>query len=105
MVYQSGARIVRQARDQTGPEYIRPYTVASKPAVTPAAFEVHINVRWGLPDMGIETQSARGGSEGSGSQIALQATCIVQATRNERDGAPGSHWSDGELRMAGRVQS
>jgi hypothetical protein len=43
---QSGACIVRQAQDRTGPEYIRPRTVPSKPAMTPAAFEVHNNVRW-----------------------------------------------------------
>ena len=35
--YQSGARIVRQAQEQAGPESIRPGTAASKPAVTPAA--------------------------------------------------------------------
>ena len=43
--YQTGARIVRQAQEQTEPEYIRPCTVPSEPAVTPAALEVH-NVRW-----------------------------------------------------------
>lgn len=57
--YQSGAGIVRQAQEQTGPEYIRPGAVPSKLAVTPAAYEVHNNVRWGKPDMGIETQFAR----------------------------------------------
>jgi hypothetical protein len=41
-----GARIVRQAQDWTGPEYIRPGTVPSRLAVTPAALEVHNNVRW-----------------------------------------------------------
>ena len=43
---QTGARIVRQAQEQTGPEYIRPGTVSSRLAVTPAALEVHNNVRW-----------------------------------------------------------
>ena len=41
-----GACIVRQAQDWTGPEYIRPGTVPSRLAVTPAALEVHNNVRW-----------------------------------------------------------
>jgi len=57
--YQSGACIVRQAQEQAGPDYIRPDTAPSKPAVTPAASEVLNNVRWGKPDMGSETQSAR----------------------------------------------
>jgi hypothetical protein len=42
MGYQTGARIVRQAQEQAGPEYIRPGTASSKLAVTPAAVEVHI---------------------------------------------------------------
>ena len=50
--YQSGACIVRQAQEQTGPEYIRPRTITSKRAVTPAACEVHNIVRWGKTDMG-----------------------------------------------------
>jgi hypothetical protein len=41
------------------PEYIRPGTVSSTLAVTPAAVEVHNNVRWGKSDMGVEKQSAR----------------------------------------------
>jgi hypothetical protein len=44
--YQTGACIVRQAQEWTGPEYIHPCTVPSKPAVTPAASQVHNNVRW-----------------------------------------------------------
>ncbi len=60
MGYQTGACIVRQAQEQAGPEYTRPGTASSKPAVTPAALKVHNNVRWGKPDMGFETQSARG---------------------------------------------
>jgi hypothetical protein len=44
--YQTGARIVRRAQEQAGPEYIRPGTASSKQAVTPAAIEVHNNVRW-----------------------------------------------------------
>ncbi|KLK94647.1 hypothetical protein AA309_02340 [Microvirga vignae] len=43
---QTGACIVRQAQEQTGPESIRPDTVSSKLAVTPAGLEVHNNVRW-----------------------------------------------------------
>lgn len=35
--YQSGARIVRQAREKTKPEYIRPGRVTSKRTVMPAA--------------------------------------------------------------------
>ena len=62
MGYQTGACIVRQVQDQTGPEYIRPCTVPSKLAVTPAALEVHNNLRWGKTDMGTETEFARAGS-------------------------------------------
>ena len=43
---QTGACIVKQAQEQTGPEYIRPGTGSSTLAVTPAAVEVHNNVRW-----------------------------------------------------------
>ena len=43
---QTGACIVRQAQERTMPEYIRPGTVSSTLAVTPAAVEVHNNVRW-----------------------------------------------------------
>jgi hypothetical protein len=59
MGYQTGARIVRQAQDQTGPEYIRPDTVPSKLAVTPVASKSTYDVRWGEPDMGIDIQFAR----------------------------------------------
>jgi hypothetical protein len=52
--YQSGARIVRQAQEQTEPEYIRPGTASSKQAVTPAASRSTYDVRWGKPDMGAE---------------------------------------------------
>jgi len=52
--YQSGARIVRQAQEQAGPDYICPGSAASRHAVTPAAPEIHNIVRWGLPNMGIE---------------------------------------------------
>lgn len=47
-----GARIVRRAQDQTLPEYIRPGTISSERAVTPAASEVHRYVRWDRGDMG-----------------------------------------------------
>jgi hypothetical protein len=57
--YQTGARIVRQAQEQTEPEYIRPCTVSSKLAVTPVASKSTYDVRWGKPDMGIEIQFAR----------------------------------------------
>jgi hypothetical protein len=43
---QTGACIVRQSQERTMPEYIRPGTVSSTLAVTPAAVEVHNNVRW-----------------------------------------------------------
>jgi hypothetical protein len=51
--YQTGARIVRRAQDQTGPEYIRPCTVPSTLAVTPAAsksttMSAGVNLIWGL---------------------------------------------------------
>jgi hypothetical protein len=59
MGYQAGAYIVRQAQEQTGPEYIRPDTASSELAVTPAASQSTYHVRWGKPDMGIETQFAR----------------------------------------------
>jgi hypothetical protein len=36
------------------PEYIRPGTVSSTLAVTPAAVEVHNNVRWGKSDTRID---------------------------------------------------
>ena len=36
------------------PEYIRPGTVSSTLAVTPAAVEVHNTVRWGKPDIRID---------------------------------------------------
>ena len=39
---QTGAYIVSQAQEQTGPEYTRPDTVSSTRGVTPAALEVHI---------------------------------------------------------------
>ncbi len=54
--YQTGARIVRQAQEQTEPEYIRSCTVSSKLAVTPVASKSTYDVRWSIPDMGIETQ-------------------------------------------------
>ena len=57
--YQTGARIVRQAQEQTEPEYIRSCTVSSKLAVTPVASKSTYDVRWGKPDMGIEIQFAR----------------------------------------------
>jgi hypothetical protein len=60
MGYQTGACIVRQAQEWTGPEYIRPRTVPSKPAVTPAACEIHNNVRWGNADMGTEACFCKG---------------------------------------------
>jgi hypothetical protein len=53
--YQSGARIVRQAQEHAGPEYIHPHTASSRLAVTPAASTSTYDVRWGNPDMGIET--------------------------------------------------
>jgi hypothetical protein len=56
---QTGTCIVRQAPDQTGPEYIRPHTVTSKLAVTPVASKSTYDVRWGEPDMGIEIEFAR----------------------------------------------
>jgi hypothetical protein len=62
MGYQTGACIVRQAQDQTGPEYIRPCTVPSKPAVTPAASQVHNNVRWGKHNMGMDAWMCKGRS-------------------------------------------
>src|SRR3954453_12496029 len=43
---QTGACIVRQAQERIMPEYIRPGTIPSTLAVTPAAVEVHNNVRW-----------------------------------------------------------
>jgi hypothetical protein len=52
MGYQTGARIVRQAQEQAESDYIRPDKASSRLAVTPAALEVHNNVRWGKPDMG-----------------------------------------------------
>jgi hypothetical protein len=58
--YQSGACIVRQAQDRTGPEYIRPYTVPSRQPVTPAALEVHNNVRWCKPHMGMKALLRKG---------------------------------------------
>jgi hypothetical protein len=58
--YQSGACIVRQAQEQTGPEYICPCTVPSKPAVTPAASQVHNNVRWSEADMETEARPCKG---------------------------------------------
>ena len=57
---QTGACIVRQAQDWTGPEYIRPGTVSSTLAVTPAALEVHNTVRWGKPDIRIDIKFASG---------------------------------------------
>jgi hypothetical protein len=49
--YQTGACIVRQARDQTGPEYIRPHTVTSKRTVMPVASQSKYDVRWGELDV------------------------------------------------------
>ena len=57
--YQTGARVVRQAQEQAGPEYIRPDTASSKRAVTPSASKSTYDVRWGNLDMGIEIQFAR----------------------------------------------
>jgi hypothetical protein len=59
MGYQTGARIVRQAQEQTEPEYIRPGTASSKQAVTSSASKSTYDVRWGNLDMGIEIQFAR----------------------------------------------
>ena len=59
MGYQTGACIVRQARDQAGPESIRPGTASSTLEVTPAASESTYDVRWGNPDKAIEIQFAR----------------------------------------------
>ena len=42
------------------PEYIRPGTVSSTLAVTPAAIEVHNTVRWGKPDIRIDIKFASG---------------------------------------------
>jgi hypothetical protein len=56
--YQTGARVVRQAQERTVPEYIRPGTASSMLAVTPAAVEVHNNVRWGKLDIRIDIQFA-----------------------------------------------
>ena len=39
---QTGARIVRQAQEQAGPEYILPGIASLEPALTPAALNVHI---------------------------------------------------------------
>jgi hypothetical protein len=52
--YQTGARIVRRAREQAGPEYIRPDTASSKLGSDARRLEVHNNVRWGIRDMGVE---------------------------------------------------
>lgn len=54
MGYQSGACIVRQVQEQTGPEYIRPGTASSKSAVTPADSKSTYDVRWGKPGIGID---------------------------------------------------
>ncbi len=58
MGYQTGARIVRQAQEQTEPEYIRSCTVSSKLAVTPVTSKSTYDVRWGKPDMGIDIEFA-----------------------------------------------
>ena len=78
--YQTGACIVRQAQKQTGPEYIRPGAVSLRQAVTPAALKVHNNVRWGKPDMGIETQSARGASSSPHGSAAVKARLGIGAS-------------------------
>jgi hypothetical protein len=51
--YQTGACIVRQTQDQTGPEYIRPGTVTSKLGDDARRSEVHmmsagVSLIWGL---------------------------------------------------------
>ena len=58
--YQTGACIVRQVQEQTGPEYIRPDTVSWKQAVMPAASQLHNNVRWCKPHMGMEAWLRKG---------------------------------------------
>jgi hypothetical protein len=58
--YQTGACIVRQAQEQTEPEYIRPGTASSKSPVTPAASNSTYDVRWSKPDMGTKVYLYKG---------------------------------------------
>jgi hypothetical protein len=123
---QTGACIVRQAQERTMPEYIRPGTVSSTLAVTPAAVEVHNNVRWVCliwgsksDPQGVPRTSSSASGDKRGFGFSRPTICspeagssvshlILRSLHGRRlEGGSGEHWKrpDPSRRIADAIPS